>query len=65
MWVCSVWAAVAYLLEALCYLPKVAGLIPVAVADFIFFNFILPAALWLWGLTQPLTEMSTRNLREE
>jgi hypothetical protein len=23
---------------------------------------ILPAALWLWGSTQPLTEMSTRNL---
>jgi hypothetical protein len=22
----------------------------------------LPAALWPWGLTQPLTEMSTRNL---
>jgi hypothetical protein len=23
---------------------------------------ILPAALWLWGSTQSLTEMSTRNL---
>jgi hypothetical protein len=23
---------------------------------------ILPAALWPWGSTQPLTEMSTRNL---
>jgi hypothetical protein len=23
---------------------------------------ILPAALWSWGSTQPLTEMSTRNL---
>jgi hypothetical protein len=23
---------------------------------------ILPAALWPWGLTQPLTELSTRNL---
>jgi hypothetical protein len=22
----------------------------------------LPAALWSWGSTQPLTEMSTRNL---
>jgi hypothetical protein len=26
-----------------------------------FFIDILPATLWPWGLTQPLTEMSTRN----
>jgi hypothetical protein len=25
-------------------------------------DLILPAALWLWGTTQPLTEMCTRNL---
>jgi len=25
-------------------------------------DIILPAALWSWGLTQPLTEMSTRNI---
>jgi hypothetical protein len=25
-------------------------------------DLILPAALWALGLTQPLTEMSTRNL---
>jgi hypothetical protein len=25
-------------------------------------DLILPAALWLWGSTQPLTEMRTMNL---
>jgi hypothetical protein len=27
-----------------------------------FIHIILPAALWPLGLTQPLTEMSTRNI---
>jgi len=30
-----------------------------------FIDIILPAALWLWRLTQPLTEMSTRNISWE
>jgi hypothetical protein len=34
---------------------------PMKVLDFSIY-LILPAALWTWGSTQPLTEMSTRKL---
>jgi hypothetical protein len=30
-----------------------------------FIDIILPAVLWPWGLAQPLTEMSTRNISWE
>jgi hypothetical protein len=36
---------------------KVAGSIPDGVS-----GIILSVALWPWGSTQPLTEMSTRNI---
>ena len=36
---------------------KIAGSIPDGVIDI-----ILPVARWLWGLTQPLTEISTSNI---
>jgi hypothetical protein len=52
---------VAYLVEAPCYKPKVAGLIPYEVTEF--FNSYKPSSHTMTlGLTQPLTEMSTRNL---
>jgi hypothetical protein len=39
---------------------KVAGSIPDGVRFFIDLSF--PVALWLLGSTQPVTEMSTRNI---
>jgi len=45
--------AVAQLVEALCYMPEVRGFI----SRWCHWNFSLT-----WGLTQPLTEMSNRNI---
>jgi len=39
---------------------KVAGSIPNGVTGIFYLH--NPAALWPWGLTQPLTEISTRNV---
>jgi hypothetical protein len=53
--------AVAQLLEALCYNRKIAGSIPDKVIKF--FNLPNPSSRTMFlGSTQPLTEMSTRDL---
>jgi hypothetical protein len=46
--------------EALSYKPEGRKL-EIRLLDFSIY-LILPAALWPWGSTQPLTEMSTRKL---
>jgi len=53
--------AVAQLVEALLYKPEGREFDSRFVIGF-FIDIILPAALWPWGSTQPLTEMSTRNI---
>jgi hypothetical protein len=55
---------VAQLVEALRYKPKVAGLIPGSVIG-IFYLHNLSGRTMALGLTQPLTEMSTRNISWE
>ena len=53
---------VAQLVEALRYKPEGRGVrFPMVSLEF-FINVILPAALMALGSTQPLTEMSTRNI---
>jgi hypothetical protein len=50
------------LVEALCYKPKVAGLIPDKAIQF-FFNLPDPSSRTMTlGLTQPLTQIITRNI---
>jgi hypothetical protein len=50
-----------YLVEALCYKPEGRGLIPDEITRF--FNRPNPSSLTMTlGPSQPLTEMSTRNL---
>jgi hypothetical protein len=46
--------------ETLCYKPEGRGFDSRWSSD-LPIGLILPAALWPWGSTQPLTEMSTRN----
>jgi hypothetical protein len=41
---------------------KFAGSIPEGVPELFSFGIFLPAALWTFGSTQPLTEMSIRNI---
>ena len=50
---------VAHLVEELCYKPE--GFIPNGVMGFCIYLIFL-AALWRWALTQPLAEMSTRDI---
>jgi len=56
--------AVAQLIEAQRYKPKLTGLIPDGSLTFLI-DLILPAALCPWGSTQPLTEMSTKGIFRE
>jgi len=57
--------AVAQSVEALRYKPEGRGFDSPMVSLEFFIDVILPAALWPRGLTQPLTEMITRNISRE
>ena len=52
----------AQLVEALRYKPEGRGFDSLFVSFELFIDTILPAALWPLGSTQPLTEMSSRNI---
>ena len=54
--------AVAQLVETLRYKPEGHGFDSRWCHRNFFIDIILPAALLPWGSTQPLTEMSTRNI---
>ena len=54
--------AVAQWLRCCATIRKVAGSIPTGVSGFFYWHKILLIALWPWGRSQPLTEMSTRSI---
>jgi len=58
----NVTTAVAQWLRRCATNRKVASSILAGVTGIFYWDKILPIALWPWGSTQPLTEMSTRSI---